>query len=259
MFKLKILTTVILLSVFSNTSLATGLKIEHVANAGVKISSGEKVILIDALFSSYGPFNFLSNEEFNKLAQEGADVALATHHHGDHFGAQRTAEFLKQSPDSLFIGTPKMLEQLDQKVKPTQLATGKLTGFQSKHFIHNNIKVTAFNFPHMDAHAAQSKNFAYLVEVNGWKVLHVGDGDVNSKVIKGLNLADVNIDIALIHDLFPVRKTNYLELIKKMNPGKVVFVHMTDDKAEPLSKWLKENLPKAGMLVTGYESVHLNK
>jgi hypothetical protein len=105
----------------------------------------------------------------------------------------------------------------------------------------------------------QIQNLAYLVELNGWKILHVGDGDVNEKVIKGLKLAERNIDIAVIHDLFPVRKDNYLELIKQMNVEKVVFVHMTDEKAKLLSKWLKENMPDASLLGTDYPDIILHK
>jgi len=41
--------------------------------------------------------------------------------------------------------------------------------------------------------------------------------------------------------------------------GKVAFVHMTDDKAAPLKVWLEKNLPNAGMLITGHESITLKK
>ena len=105
----------------------------------------------------------------------------------------------------------------------------------------------------------KTQNYAYIVEVNGWKVLHVGDADGNADVIQGHNLADANIDIALIHDLFPVKKENYVDLLKLMNVKKVAFIHMTDNKADSLEKWLKKNIPKATMLVTGHEEVVLKR
>jgi len=248
----------ILLS-FSSLLTATELKLEHVANAGVKITSAGKVVLIDALFGAHKRFNSLNDEDFGELTQNGADIALATHMHSDHFSVKRTSLFLKNNNQSLFIGTPDMLEQLDDKSISSQLASGDLSGFESKAFRHNNIKISAFNFPHMNFGATQAKNFAYIVDINGWKILHVGDGDVNSDVIEGLKLASENIDIALIHDLFPVRKKNYKKLIKQMNVGKVVFIHMTDNKAAPLQKWLEKNLPTASMLVTGHEVITLQR
>lgn len=81
----------------SKASTASEMKVEHVANAGVKISSGGKTILIDALFGPHSHFNFLTDEAFKTLTDEGADVAFATHAHADHYGADRAAAFLKGS------------------------------------------------------------------------------------------------------------------------------------------------------------------
>jgi len=246
---------ILILSIYSQALWANELKIEHVANAGVKISSAGKVVLIDALFGPHSRFNFLNDEDFTQFIEHGADVALATHIHSDHFNAIRTTAFLNKNNKALFIGTPKMLEQLEGNVSVIQAKSSKLTKFESKDYKHNDINISVLNFPHMSPHPKQAKNYAYIVEVNGWKVLHVGDGNVNASIIEGQNLADKNIDVALIHDLFPVNQKNYLELIKLMNVSKVIFVHMTDDKAEPLKQWMKKNLPNAAMLVTGYESV----
>ena len=249
----------IIFLIFPHLVFSADLKIEHIANAGVKVTSGGKVVLIDALFGPHQRFNSLSDPNFDTLSQLGADVAMATHIHDDHFGEERVSNFLKNNKNTLFIGTPMMIEKLDGKVAARQLASGSLSGFDVKIFEHNNINISALNFPHMDFDNDQAINFAYIIEINGWKVLHVGDGDVNADVIKGLELAKENIDIALIHDLFPDRKENYKELIKQMNIDKVAFVHMTDDKVASLSKWIDKNLPNSSMLATGHEEVVLKR
>ena len=259
-FNFKHILLILTLSSYCQTLSADELKVEHIANAGVKISSAGQVVLIDALFGPHKRFNFLNEEDFNKLTKEGADIALATHIHADHFGIKRTAAFLDKNPQTLFIGTPQILTSLEGEVTSAQLVSEVLTDFQSTRFTHNDIKVSVLNFPHMgfDNHQ-KTQNYAYIVEVNGWKVLHVGDADVNADVIQGHNLADANIDIALIHDLFPVKKENYVDLLKLMNVKKVAFIHMTDNKADSLEKWLKKNIPKATMLVTGHEEVVLKR
>jgi hypothetical protein len=38
----------------------------------------------------------------------------------------------------------------------------------------------------------------------------------------------------------------------------LAFVHMTDDKAEPVDTWIAENYPITNMLVTGHEKVILS-
>jgi L-ascorbate metabolism protein UlaG (beta-lactamase superfamily) len=258
-FKKTKLLTFIFISIFTRVSLAAELVLEYTANAGVKVSSNEKVVLIDSLFGPHHFFNALNEKNFNSLITQGADIALSTHAHSDHFSAKRTAQFLNKNKGAIFIGTPEMLVGLDEDAISDQLQLAALTGYQSKVFSHQDIKVTAYNFPHMELPDHQMQNFGYLVEIGGWKILHVGDGDVNAEVIKGLELAEQDIDIALIHDLFPVRKKNYLELIKTMNVGKVAFVHMTDEKAKDLSEWLEKNMPSAGLLGTDFARIVLRK
>ena len=259
MLKFKNVFVGILLTTFSYISLATELNIEHVANAGVRISSGDQTVLIDALFGPHKRFNSLSDEDFTPLIRQGADIALATHAHSDHFSSKRTLAFLKQNPETLFIGTPQVLELLDKNNVSSQLASESLIEFQSKQFTHHNINVTALNFPHGDPeYHGKTQNYGYLVEINGWKILHVGDAGINSERIEGLKLSERNIDLALIHDRC-LRQNDCVELIGQMNVGKVAFIHMTDDKTEPLVKWLKVNFPNATVLVTGYERMQLNK
>lgn len=259
LFNFKNLVIASMLAVFAPSAMASDLKVDHVANAGVRISSGDKSVLVDALFGPHDFFNFLNEEDFNALIKEGADVAMSTHAHNDHFGTDRTAAFLNGNPQSLFLGTPRMLELLDGQVKPSQVATETFRKYGSKVFNHRGIKITVLDFPHMEPVSHPTKNYAYLIEMNGWTVLHVGDAGVHAEAIEGLKLADMNIDLAIIHDLFPVRNENYHELIKQMNIGKIAFMHMVDEKAEPTAKWITENLPGAGMLVTGYETIELTK
>lgn len=259
MLKLKNIIIIVTLCTFSQISLATQLIIEHVANAGVKISSADKNILIDALFDPHKRFNSLNEEEYIQLTLQGADVAVTTHTHSDHFGVNRVSDFLRNNRKTLFVGTPQSMSKLEGKVPSSQLNTEKLTGFESKRFKYNGIYIEALNFPHMDPKVhGKTQNYAYLIEVNGWKVIHIGDGDINSNRIDGLKLAERNIDVALVHDRCLMQK-DCAKRMKQMNVGKVVFVHMTDNRVGPVSKWIKDNLPKANMLVTGHERISISR
>ncbi|KZX01580.1 hypothetical protein JL49_04240 [Pseudoalteromonas luteoviolacea] len=259
MEKLKNIIIIMVLCTFSKISLATVLNIEHVANSGVKISSGEKSILIDALFEPHKRFNSLNEEENTQLTLQGADVVVATHVHSDHFGNNRVANFLNKNPKTLFFGTPQTLTRLEGKVTPSQLRTESLTAFESKLFKHDGVHIEVLNFPHMGSHVhAKTQNYAYLIELNGWKVLHIGDGDINENRIDGLKLAHKNIDVALVHDRCLVQQ-DCAQRMKQMNVGQVVFVHMTDNRVKPVSAWIKENLPSANILVTGHEKVSIRR
>ena len=90
----------------------------------------------------------------------------------------------------------------------------------------------------------------------GWKVLHIGDGDITASRIDGLNLAQRNIDVALVHDRCLVQK-DCAQRMKQMNVGKVVFIHMTDNRIKPVMAWIKEHLRSASILATGHGKVSI--
>lgn len=238
---------------------ASDLLVEHVSNAGVKISSGDQTVLIDALFGPHSRFNFLNAMQFSELSEQGADVALVTHYHSDHFGEKRVLEFLEKNPDSLFIAPPQVLSFLEGKTSSKLSEEPYLTNYESRHYSHNNIDVEVLHFPHMSPeHNADTQNYAYIVTIDGWKVLHIGDGGITAAVIDGLNLADKKIDFALLHDLC-VEQEDCVARIKQMGIKKVAFVHMTDDRAEPVNEWIRTNYPEGHILVTGYEKVVLRR
>jgi glyoxylase-like metal-dependent hydrolase (beta-lactamase superfamily II) len=238
--------------------ISTNLIVEHVANAGVKITSGDKVALIDALFGPHKRFSFLTDQEFELLSKQGANLALTTHAHSDHFHPKQTTAFLKDNDQALFVSTPQAIKHLDKLTSSANVLSPELSGYQSEQFTHDGINVSVLSFPHMSPQTS-TENYAYLVEINGWKVLHVGDADINSEVIEAHQLADKNIDILLIHDLFPVLNKNYQALIAQMNVNNVAFVHVMDKKVASLTQWLDEHLPDATLLAPGHESVTLKK
>ena len=238
---------------------ANSLTVDYIANAGVKLTAGDKVVLIDALFGPHNHFKSITAEQFDELTHQRADIALATHKHSDHFGAKRVTSFLKYNLNTLFISTPESVQQLKKVPNLKRVKTYNFEGYHSQQTSYRDVSVTTFNFPHMEPRAGQAQNFAYLVELDGWKVLHVGDADVNEEVIKAYNLAQYQIDLVLIHDLFPKRKSNFQQLIQLMNAKKVAFIHMTDEKAQPFFDWLQTNYPAGGLLVTGYEQIVMTK
>ena len=250
----------ILLTAFAQITAANTINIEHIANAGVKISTGNHVILIDALSGPNKYYNTTSNEDFDLLLKSHVDVTLATHDHSDHFSAEKTASFLMKNPDTLFISIPKAIALLADKVDEKQWRTVHLTGFESKQFNHKNISITALHFPHVGAKPDIHKftNYAYLVTVNGWNILHVGDAKFDITNIDGLELAKMNIDVTLLPAWVPENEGG-IELVKNLNLGKIVFMHLMDKELQTYSKLINDNLPEASMLATGYEKVTLNK
>jgi len=241
----------------SNNSQST-ITIEHAGNAGIKIISGNKIALVDALFGPHSRFTHFTDAEFSTLTKQGANVALATHVHSDHFHPKRATQFLTANSNTLFIGTPEILGTFNDISVTKNIFAPTLADFQSHLITQDDIKVDVLNFPHMKI-PNSIQNYAYLVEINGWKILHVGDADVTAEVITGHQLAKRNIDVLVVHDLFHVLQKDYRKLIEQMNVDKVVYMHIMDENITPVSQWLKTNLPDATYLAPGHKSITLTK
>ena len=249
-----------LATIFTQLALANPLKIEHIANAGVMITSGDRVVLIDAISADNKYYNTTSEKDFQLMLASRAEVVLATHGDSDHYSAQRVAEFLNQSPATLFISTPQAVESLATTVSKDQIETAYLSGIETKQFTHKDISITAIHFPHVGAKPEVDKfsNYAYLVSINGWNLLHVGDAHIDLDRIDRLELAKLNIDVTLLPAWVPEGEGG-IELVKSLNLGKVVFVHLMDKELGTYSRLIEENLPRASILATGYENVSLVK
>ncbi len=244
---------------FNSVVNAQQLVVEHIANAGVKISSGDRTVLIDALFGPHQRFNSLNEKAFSELIEQGAQVVMTSHYHSDHFAGKRARQYLRANEETMFIAPPQVLDYLSDLGNLPFLKGPQLTDFQSTKFSHKGVDITVLNFPHMSPEqTADVQNYAYIVKINGWKILHIGDGGINPTIIDGLNLADRNIDLALLHDLCPEQE-DCVERIKQIGAKQVAFYHMTDDRTEPVGSWITENYPAARMLVTGQQPVLMSK
>jgi len=268
--RMKMNALVISIFCLTNLSYATELTIEHVANAGVRIVSDESAVLVDALFNTNKYYNYLDDDDFKQLNRKNSDIALVTHSHSDHYTADRTLTFLQSHPETILVAPLSVTKELQGKVENKQLHASRLTEFANKQLDHKNISITALNFPHAGAFAPDASeslkirfhkeypNYAYLIEVNAWKILHIGDGDFTSAEIDINELAKMKIDVALLPSWIP-EEDGGLDFIKSINAKNVVFMHLTDDEVLAYNKNLATILPDAKILVTGFEHVTIVK
>src|SRR5687768_7401398 len=81
-----------------------GVTITFLANEGVMLSSGNRKVLIDALFLSYGPGYAVPADSTQRALHNArspfdlVDLILVTHRHGDHFHPVPAAAHLRTNP-----------------------------------------------------------------------------------------------------------------------------------------------------------------
>ena len=191
-------------------SRAQEVQIQYMANQGVWIKSQDKQILIDAVFDKEFEFlDVLPKTELELLDDakpnyNEIDLILATHLHGDHFHPILTGNHLRANPKTEFFGPLETFSVFQQKFEGFQeisnrVHTDSLQLHQTSAYSLNEIKVEALRLAHFGTHPwNKAENYAYLIHLNGKKILHVGDSNLNVENISKLNLAERKIDVAIL-------------------------------------------------------------
>lgn len=87
------------------------------------------------------------------------------------------------------------------------------------------------------SHGNTTQNTGYLVELGGFKILHVGDADLEAKNLSKYNIAKENIDVAFL----PLWFLGKDELLKSVNAKQIIFVHVSKDEIGKYDNLLKNN------------------
>lgn len=188
------------------------LKLTHIANMGVLVSSGNKKIIIDGLFKSTHPVCINPSPETvdkiinGKTPYEGISQILITHKDQDHFNADLIYNYMIKHPDVIVImpvdaieamrKAVKELEKIEKRIHAINLKTG-----ESAEKLISDISITIMRTTHGQSNYPM--NLMYLIKLNGWNVFHEGDGSGSSEDKKRFGLDKINIDLGIVQFKWP--------------------------------------------------------
>jgi L-ascorbate metabolism protein UlaG (beta-lactamase superfamily) len=154
------------------------LEIRHIANAGVSLHCGERVVLVDALLREgvrryeRVPDDLLQRLEKAKDEYRGVRLVVATHVHRDHFDVESVRAHLAANPKAVFAGPKQAVD-----------AVGKGS---SEDVEFDGGKVSLRVVPH-DGNAGQTiENAVVRLEFCGKTVAVSGDAAPEAKWFEGL-------------------------------------------------------------------------
>lgn len=177
------------------------LEILHVANEGFLLRSGEEAVLVDALFlDGLGAYATPPAPLRDALVQgtgpfAGVSWVLATHQHSDHFDAGWTASFLRANPATRFVGPPPAAERVleeDPELRKRVHAILPEEGTREE----VSAEVTVVNLHH--GRQRQVPNLGFVVDIGGWRILHVGDTQATAEEFAALDLGELDLDLAFL-------------------------------------------------------------
>lgn len=212
-----------------------GVEITYLANEGFLLAAGEHKVLIDALFAGLDGYPKVPAEVGSKLARaaapfDGIDLVLATHFHGDHFGAAAVARHLAAS-GATFVSTPDAVARLAAATDDPVRAVARYPaeGQRSALDLDDDLGVEVLNLHHGRSRP-EIQNLGFLIELGGLKILHVGDTEVSVDDLRPYDLASEGIDVALVPGWI-VAEPRWRPVVAEIAPRHVVVMHLAEPSA----------------------------
>jgi L-ascorbate metabolism protein UlaG (beta-lactamase superfamily) len=211
------------------------LRLTFIANAGVLVSSGDRKVLIDALFDKPNPeYRAPSPAVLDKIMKgeppfDGVDLVLVTHNHPDHFDASLAARYMETVPGPILLAPADAVVELrkaatdwariEPRVVPFDLKVGEKAERSMK-----QVPVAAFRTLHGKQEAPM--NIMFLLELGGWRIFHEGDSPGNVDEYRGFGLGSEPVDLALVHFWFPLEPNCARFLQEVLKPDHIVLTHL---------------------------------
>ncbi len=223
----------------SDTPIQDALKIAYVGNMGVLLEHNHKTVIIDGLHQFYHK-NYVhpTKDMVNRLVSgtfknfSPIEFCLFTHVHGDHFSERYTLRLLEAHPEVVIMGSQQISDSIQKIAKDTQLMeTVKAIPYDAlPHTItKHGIEVTGIQCYHSSpSRHGQIKNIAFLVNIDGYNIVHVGDTDWDLTVapFKTLDIKNSEVDLAVIPYWMLLERGATKKIMELLSPKHIIATHI---------------------------------
>lgn len=121
-----------------------------------------------------------------------------------------------------------------------------------------DISVTGFYMNHVSPNRHGSvQNVGYLIEMEGKKILHVGDSNWFEEAFTKLNLQEENIDVAIFPYWMLLDDDDSPKLKEWVSPKHIVATHLPPSGYEDYIKTINTTYPKTTFLITLNQKVEI--
>lgn len=189
------------------TTLSDSLQVTYVGNEGFLIEVEGRKILIDALYRMGVAGYVVHPHERRRLLERGTppfdnvDLLLATHHHADHYDPRAVGSHMVRNRSASFISTDQAVVELENMFPAWRHIAARVFGSspaknERDSFEVNGIQVATLNLHH--GSDSPIENLGFLIEIGGWKLLHVGDSEASPEEFGKYGLASEELDLVFL-------------------------------------------------------------
>lgn len=261
--------TVSLATLLANLAMAD-VTITRLANEGVIIDDGETRIMIDGLvvenYALYGGLPPEMAQQFRHAEGIFADIdlALASHRHHDHNQPEFACVFMRRSGQTRLLTSIQVLDLMRERCRQFVTGTSRVRVIDPRYgepvlMQEKTAQVTAFLLSHGVGKYARLQNFGHLVDIDGIKILHIGDAAMTPNDYGVAGLDKVNLDVALIPFWFFQPGPGMDVVNQYMNAEHMFAVHIPPKEMVEVTEYLAENFPHVRVLVEPGDSATVSK
>jgi len=179
---------------------------------GVLLNSGTKKILIDGLFRSSHPAcvnpspvttDRLMNGE-NPF--DGIDIVLITHKDQDHFSPDLIFSYMVKYPEVIVVMPADVMEMMRKTGSDLEKVEKRILSVDLKLGESTNERISDISLRIMHTRHGTSDypvNLMYLMEFDGWKVFHEGDGLGKPEDYQVFGIEKNHIDLGIVQYPWP--------------------------------------------------------
>ena len=214
-----------------------GNRITYIANAGVLVDIGQTKYVIDGLCKSIMPIYKDTPDVYRERLINGLrpfnniDIMFYTHHHSDHYNVDNTEDFIKNNNSTMIVATKKVKDSL-KSIKEEMILDLDIPRGSHRDINIGNVRVKILSMKHEGKEYEDVQNYGYLIDVDGIKILHIGDALATSENYANIDLLNQDIDILIVP--FPyVGKPSSRQIIEKyIKPKKIIALHMPKEELD---------------------------
>ncbi|HAS47118.1 MAG TPA: hypothetical protein DCS93_41935 [Microscillaceae bacterium] len=236
----------------NNTSASSTLTITYIANEGVFLQKKDKKVLIDALHEKYRPIYLYPSTKLRLKMEkglfpfQGVDLVLVSHLHGDHFGASSCARQLKNNPQTTLIGSKQIRDSLQKTSLFSAIQPQIKVATQTEPITIHDIPVKILKIAHVNKYRyGWVQNFGYIVNLDGQKVLHIGDAEVSKEIFAPFQLPKENIEVAVLPIWFLVSSKGKQLVTQYIRPRHIIASHISVGDEKNATRRIKQYFPQA--------------
>jgi L-ascorbate metabolism protein UlaG (beta-lactamase superfamily) len=214
---------------------ATDVRIVYAGNEGFLVDVGGTKILFDALYRTGVPGYAVHTKELQnqiELGQEpfdGVSLVLVSHVHSDHFDPIAVGKFMLRNPNATLVTTPQTVDLLQKNFRGYSAISTRVRGLFPREGEPMDVPLDGLSLTAMAMHHGRNvpfQNLGFLVEVNGVKLLHLGDSEATHAELGRYTLAAQGIDVAFV-PFWYLLDVDGVKLVREaISPKKVVPMHI---------------------------------